>query len=64
MYLYSSLVLFAFFVLYDTQLAVEKRTQGKMDFVWHCVTLFLDGFHIFKLILILLANRKPSLTSA
>ncbi|BFZ22054.1 hypothetical protein BsWGS_25093 [Bradybaena similaris] len=56
-YVYSSLILFAFFVLYDTQLVVEKSRKGANDFVWNSVALFLDMFQIFKLMLIVLAKK-------
>ena len=32
--LYGGLLLFCGFVLYDTQLIVEKRRRGDKDFVW------------------------------
>ena len=33
-YLYGGLLLFCGFILYDTQLIIEKRRMGDTDFVW------------------------------
>lgn len=57
-YLYGGLVLFCGFILYDTQLIIEKRRTGDTDFVWHSVDLFLDFINIFRRIMIILANKE------
>jgi len=46
------------FVLYDTQLIIEKRRMGDDDYIWHCVDLFIDFVNLFRRILILLANKE------
>jgi FtsH-binding integral membrane protein len=56
--LYLGLVVFCGFVLYDTQLIVEKRRRGDDDYIGHCVLLFLDFINIFRHLLILLANKE------
>ena len=45
------------FVLYDTQLIIEKRRIGDKDFVWHSVDLFIDFVNIFRYLLIILAQK-------
>jgi len=60
MKLYFGLALFCGFILYDTQLIVEKRRRGDDDFIGHCVMLFLDFIDIFRNLLILLTNKETS----
>ena len=56
--LYGGLVVMCGFVLYDTQLIVEKRRRGDQDFIWHCVDLFIDFINIFRRLLIILAQKE------
>lgn len=56
--LYGGLVLFCGFILYDTQLIIEKKRNGDSDFLWHSVDLFLDFVNIFRRILIILSNKE------
>lgn len=47
------------FVLFDTQLIIEKAEHGDKDYIWHCIDLFLDFVTLFrKLMLILAFNEK------
>ncbi|KAK7502506.1 hypothetical protein BaRGS_00006459 [Batillaria attramentaria] len=55
--LYVGLFIFCAFVLYDTQLIVEKRRQGDDDYIWHSVDLFLDFINIFRRLLIILSKK-------
>lgn len=57
-HLYGGLVLFCAFILYDTQLIIEKQRNGDEDFIWHSVDLFLDFINIFRRILIILSNKE------
>ncbi|XP_059173694.1 probable Bax inhibitor 1 isoform X2 [Physella acuta] len=57
-YIYGILLLFSAFVLYDTQLIVEKRKRGDEDFIWHSVDLFLDAVQIFRALLVILAKKS------
>lgn len=56
--LYGGLVLFCAFILYDTQLIIEKRRRGDDDFIWHSVDLFLDFINIFRRIMIIMSNKE------
>lgn len=56
--LYAGLFLFCAFVLYDTQMIVEKRRMGDNDYIWHSVDLFLDFIQIFRRLLIILSNKE------
>jgi FtsH-binding integral membrane protein len=56
--LYAGLAIFCGFVLYDTQLIVEKCRCGDDDYIGHSLTLFLDLLNIFRHILILLTDKE------
>lgn len=57
--LYLGLLVMCGFVLFDTQLIIEKAEHGDKDYIWHCVDLFLDFVTLFrKLMLILAFNEK------
>ena len=56
-HLYLGLLVMCGFVLYDTQLIVEKRRNGDKDFVAHSVDLFIDFIGIFRRLLILLTQK-------
>uniref|UniRef100_A0A3B4A2T8 Uncharacterized protein n=1 Tax=Periophthalmus magnuspinnatus TaxID=409849 RepID=A0A3B4A2T8_9GOBI len=59
MHMYLGLLVMCGFVLFDTQLIIEKAENGDKDYVWHCVDLFLDFITIFrKLMVILSMNEK------
>lgn len=58
--LYGGLVIMCGFVLYDTQLIVEKRRRGDQDYIWHCVDLFIDFINIFRRLLIILSQKEES----
>nr|KAF6370873.1 transmembrane BAX inhibitor motif containing 6 [Myotis myotis] len=57
--LYLGLMVMCGFVLFDTQLIIEKAENGDKDYIWHCVDLFLDFVTLFrKLMMILAMNEK------
>lgn len=55
--LYFGLLLFCVFVMYDTQLIVDKFERGDRDYIWHSVELFIDFIAIFRRLLIILASK-------
>ncbi|XP_039602592.1 probable Bax inhibitor 1 [Polypterus senegalus] len=58
-HMYLGLLVMCGFVLFDTQLIIEKAEMGDKDYIWHCVDLFLDFITIFrKLMMILATNEK------
>ncbi|CAN8023635.1 unnamed protein product [Ixodes persulcatus] len=60
MHLYLGLILFCFFVLYDTQLIIEKRKRGERDYIRHSVDLFIDFVSIFRHLLAILTQKESS----
>ena len=61
--MYVGLVVMCGFVLFDTQLIIEKAENGDKDYIWHCVDLFLDFVTLFrKFMMILAMNEKVSTT--
>jgi len=58
LHLYGGLLVFCGFILYDTQLIIEKRRNGDTDFIWHSVDLFLDFINIFRRILLILSIKE------
>lgn len=57
-YVHISLLIFCGFVLYDTQLIVEKKRMGDDDYIWHSVDLFLDFINIFRKLMIILSKKE------
>lgn len=58
-HMYLGLAIMCGFVLFDTQLIIERAEQGDKDYIWHCVDLFLDFVTIFRKLMVLLAlNEK------
>lgn len=56
-YLWGGLLLFCGFVVYDTQMIIEKRRLGDKDFIAHSLDLFIDFIQIFRKILIILMKK-------
>lgn len=56
--LYLGLFVMCGFVLYDTQLIVEKRLRGDKDFIKHSLELFLDMIKIFRHLMVILMQKK------
>ena len=54
---YGGLILFCGFVLFDTQLIVERFNNGDNDYVRHSLDLFLDFINIFRRLLVILASK-------
>nr|CAB3267009.1 probable Bax inhibitor 1 [Phallusia mammillata] len=57
-HLYAGVAIFCAFVLYDTQLIVERHMNGDNDYIWHSVDLFLDFINIFRRLIIILGLNE------
>lgn len=55
--LYIGLAVMCGFIVYDTQLIVEKARRGDKDYVMHSVELFIDFVAVFKRLLIILTDK-------
>jgi FtsH-binding integral membrane protein len=53
-HLYGGLVIFSLYVLYDSQLIVERASMGNYDHIQHALDLFIDFAALFIRILIIL----------
>lgn len=58
--IYIGLAVMCAFILYDTQMIMEKRRNGDKDYIWHSVCLFLDLIQIFRYLLVILANKESN----
>jgi len=58
--LYVGLAVMCGFVLYDTQMIIEKCRRGDKDYIWHSVDLFIDFVDIFRRLLIILAMKDAN----
>ncbi|KAL8216406.1 hypothetical protein R6Q57_023243 [Mikania cordata] len=51
--LYSGLLVFVGYMVYDTQDIIEKAHLGDLDYVSHALTLFIDFIAVFLRILVI-----------
>jgi len=56
--LYLGLLAMCGFVLFDTQMIIEKRRMGSRDFVAHSLDLFVDFIGIFRRLLVILTQKE------
>ena len=56
--LYGGLVMFSGYVIFDTQIIIERASQGVSDPIGDALTLFIDLFAMFVRILIILSKNK------
>lgn len=59
--LYLGLFIMCGFILYDTQLIVEKHRMGSKDFIMHSLDLFIDFINVFRHLLVLLTQKVSNL---
>jgi len=58
--IYGGLLLFSLYVIFDTQLIIEKSEAGDNDYILHSIDLFLDFIAIFIRILIIFFKNKKN----
>jgi len=56
-HLYLGLLIMCGFILFDTQLIIEKFRHHDDDFIWHSVDLFIDFMQVFRKLMIILAEK-------
>ncbi|KAH8739413.1 bax inhibitor-1 [Cryptosporidium ryanae] len=54
---YASVLIYSFYVYYDTQKTLEAVSFGERDFLLHSLQLYLDAANIFSRIVVILINR-------
>lgn len=57
-HIYIGLFLMCGFVIYDTQLIIEKYHSGNKDFILHSLDLFIDFVAIFRHLLVILTQKE------
>ena len=57
-YLWGGLLLFCGFIMWDTQMIIEKRKRGDRDFIKHSLDLFIDFMQVFRRVIILLMQKE------
>jgi len=59
-HVYLGLLVMCGFVLYDTQMIIEKRRLGNDDFISHALQVFMDFIGIFRRLLVILSDKKDN----
>jgi len=59
-HLYVGLFVICGFVIYDTQLIIEKYHFGSRDFIMHSLDLFIDFVGVFRHLLVILTQKELS----
>ena len=56
-YIWGGLLIFCGFIVWDTQMIIEKKRRGDGDFIGHSLDLFIDFMQVFRKVLILLMQK-------
>jgi len=59
-YIWGGLLLFCGFIVWDTQMIIEKKRRGDGDFIGHSLDLFIDFMQVFRKVLILLMQKDDN----
>ena len=59
-YLWGGLLLFCGFIMWDTQMIIEKKRRGDGDYIAHSVDLFIDFIQVFRKVIIILTQKVTS----
>jgi len=57
-HLYIGFAVMCAFILYDTQMIVEKRRLGDTDYITHSLDLFIDFVSVFRHLLVILTQKE------
>lgn len=57
-HIYLGLLVMCGFIVYDTQLIMEKNRMGSKDFIAHSLDLFIDMVQVFRYLLVILAQKE------
>ena len=60
--MWGGLLLFCGFIVWDTQMIIEKKRRGDGDFIGHSVELFIDFIQVFRKVIIILTSKVKLLT--
>ena len=55
--MWGGLLLFCGFIVWDTQMIIEKKRRGDGDFIGHSVELFIDFIQVFRKVIIILTSK-------
>merc|ERR1719333_1356095 len=56
-HIWIGLAVFCGFIMFDTQLIINKARNGDRDFIAHSLDLFIDFVQVFRKVLILLMQK-------
>ncbi|XP_015605188.1 probable Bax inhibitor 1 [Cephus cinctus] len=59
-HMYLGLFMMCGFIIYDTQLIIEKVHMGNKDFISHSLDLFIDFIGVFRHLLIVLTQKEQN----
>ncbi|XP_032685015.1 probable Bax inhibitor 1 [Odontomachus brunneus] len=57
-HLYIGFFVICGFIIYDTQLIIEKHRMGSRDFIMHSLDLFIDFVGVFRHLLVILTQKE------